>query len=869
MLGIFTKFFNFKYKNKVKKLYKCLDEINSYESRVSNFTDKELKQQTQILKDKIATEIHVSQATLCLAFAVVREATKRTLNIRHFDVQILGGVSLYNGCVAEMATGEGKTLAATTATYLRALEGKGVHIVTVNDYLAERDANDMKPIFEFLGLSVGCITAEKDDKERKRAYMCDITYATNNELGFDYLRDNTKFSQEDKVQRELHAACIDEADSILIDEARTPLVLSGSVDENLDLWNIIDSLISQLDSCLFSKDEKMSSVALTEEGVLHLEKKLQHLSILPTKANLYDPEHSHLVYQINQSLRAHTLFQKDVDYIVRDNKVLCLNKNTGRISEGKRYASGLHQALEAKEKVKILPENEELASITFQNYFRLYNHISGMTGTAATEAEEFKTVYKLDVITIPTNKPLKRIDHSDSIYATEQAKYKAVCALIKERYEIGQPMLIGTEDIQQSELLSKILQKEKIKHNVLNAKNHAMEAKIIAQAGCFKSVTISTNMAGRGTDIKLGGNVNEEIRQFVSHNSDIDEEKLKLKIQEIEAHHKYQKEKVQQAGGLLVIGTVRHESRRIDNQLRGRSGRQGDVGQSKFFLSLDDKLIRIFASEKSINFLKKQLSKEADQVIDHNMASYAIKTAQKRMENQHYEMRQHLLKFDDVINKQRTIIYEQRNKIMENNVLAIDTLAGIVQDALFGLLSTKITSTFLSEEDKNIAQITLETICGIKDSDALLKGCQNAKDIAEKAANKVCEIHKTREELYDAATLKAMVTYLRLSTLDNVWKEHLANLSVVKEAIQNRAYAQKDPLSEYKAEAFESFTKMIDKFNILFIQKLSFLEKMTQAQDTKQKEEQLTNNSTRRNQKCHCNSGKKYKHCHGKDILTA
>lgn len=830
----------------MRSFREALEHINALEESLIRLKDDELREKTALFKEKIQNGCSLEDV-LNEAFAVVREASRRVLGIRHFDVQILGGLVLYHGGIAEMATGEGKTLAVTTAAYLRSLKGLGMHIVTVNDYLARRDADWMGGVFNYLGTSVGCIVSDTEDSERSKAYNCDITYATNNELGFDYLRDNTKYSLEAKVQRRLYAACVDEVDSILIDEARTPLVLSGPADGKVHLWRPIDQIIKSLSDKEYILDEKLSTVALSEDGVIKVEKSLERANLL--KSELYDPENAELVYQVNQSLRANTLFKKDVDYIVREGKILCINKNTGRVSEGRRYAGGLHQAIEAKEKVQIQRETEEIASITFQNYFRMYESLSGMTGTAMTEAEEFKKIYGLEVFNIPSHKPVCRKDFDDEIYATVQDKHDAICKLVQQRYEAGQPVLLGTGDIEQSELLSSMLTKLSIPHCVLNAKNHQAEAFIIAQAGCFKRVTISTNMAGRGTDIMLGGNPKMLLQSYLSTNSNISSDEITAMEAQIKNECQLDREKVIEAGGLFVLGALRHESRRIDNQLKGRSGRQGDVGCSKFFVSLEDPLIKLFASEEKVAFLKKHLGIGDGKSAQHPLINMVISTAQKRIENQYYEARQHLLKFDEVIGEQRAIIYKQRDEILAE--VSKETKASLLQLAqeILQPLSERI---FSDETDDKEKVKLVKKICFLTNQDC--PDVTSSKHLLEDALKNVEQKYSSKEEEYGIEVMHQAVKYIKVVSLDQAWREHLHELAIIKEAIQNRAYAQKDPLNEYKAEAFASFEQMLSNFTRLFIQRACRVEISTQSNELR---------AVRRNQSCPCGSGKKYKHCHG------
>jgi preprotein translocase subunit SecA len=859
MLGVLKKLFGSSQDKKLRKFEKVIALINSLESDMIALSDEQLRNKTQEFKNLLQNNKSTLDDILPAAFATVREASKRVLGMRHFDVQLLGGLVLYHGGIAEMATGEGKTLVVTTVAYLRSLESAGMHVVTVNDYLAQRDSAWMGEIFKFLNVSVGCIISAMNDYQRNLAYKCDITYATNNELGFDYLRDNTKYDLKEKVQRKLHAACIDEVDSILIDEARTPLILSGPAKENLETWNIINKIVCALSKEHYLVDEKVGTASLSEEGALKAENLLKAQNLIDQDSDLYDMANANFVYQINQVLRAHLLFSKDVDYIVKDSLVLCINRNTGRISEGRRYGAGLHQAIEAKENVPIKEENEEIASITFQNYFRMYKNLSGMTGTATTEAEELKKTYNLTVYSIPTNKPLRRIDKDDVICATVDAKHQMICNLVKERYSVGQPVLLGTGDIQQSEILSNLLKAAHIPHSVLNAKNHMQEAFIVAQAGCFKSVTIATNMAGRGTDIMLGGNAKMMFETYKTHNPALTEQEKQKTYEMLQKKCATEKKQVIDAGGLLVIGALRNESRRIDNQLRGRSGRQGDPGVSQFFLSLDDSLIKLFASEKNISFLKRHLNPEEGGTINHPLANMAIATAQKRVENQYYEARQHLLKFDNVINEQRTLVYQQRDSFLEADDTSIkSTFLAMLED---------VASSFLQNDDTSDS--TQEDIYA-----TLFKKCKTTFDLdlsppsssttLEESLSLICTKAKQeylkKEATHGAKAMAQVTRLIQVSTLDQVWRENTAELAVIKEAIQNRAYAQKDPLNEYKSEAFASFKIMLERFSALFVQRICAIEIENEETQLPTPESFL---KIRRNQGCPCGSGKKYKHCHG------
>jgi len=836
--SIITKIIGSKNDRELKRLEITLKEINALEPQMMALNDAELKAKTPYFMEKLKNGAELDDI-IAEAFAVAREVSKRTLEMRPFDVQVIGGLVLHEGKIAEMKTGEGKTLAATMPIYLNALTGKGVHLVTVNDYLAKRDADWMGPIYQFLGLSVGVIIHGMDDSERRRAYNADITYGTNNEFGFDYLRDNMKFDLEDYVQREFYYAIVDEVDSILVDEARTPLIISGPSEESTDKYYRINQIIPRLKiNQDYTVDEKTRTVVLTEEGVGHVENLLK-------VANLYEPKNIEILHHVNQALKAHTLFKRDVDYLVKDGQVIIVDEFTGRVMPGRRYSDGLHQALEAKEKVKIENENQTLASITFQNYFRMYKKLAGMTGTADTEAPEFKKIYNLDVAVVPTNMPMIREDCTDVIYKTEMEKINAVIAEIKELHKNKRPVLVGTISIEKSELLSKYLNRTGIKHHVLNAKNHEREAEIVAQAGQQGMVTISTNMAGRGTDIKLG-------------------------------------EMVAELGGLHILGTERHESRRIDNQLRGRSGRQGDMGSSRFYLSLEDDLLRIFGAER-ISSIMDRIGIEENQPIEHNLISRAIENAQKRVEGHNFEIRKHLIEYDDVMNRQRQVIYEQRKKVLKGEELESDIDDMIVEIA--GYMADEFV-----EEDGNPVDWNPKAM-----EDAIFK--QFSLKInpvgnewkPSKDDTKDQIITAARSLLADKETAfgKPMMDYLRkvimLQSIDTHWKDHLLAMDHLKEGIGLRGYGQKDPIREYQKEGYEMFMEMVQsikedtvsKLCMVHIQKEEEIEEirervphdyvLSRGEDIKtQATVKRGGEKVGRNDPCPCGSGKKYKKCCGK-----
>ncbi|MFV9846868.1 MAG: preprotein translocase subunit SecA, partial [Rickettsia aeschlimannii] len=811
MFSILKKLFGTANDRTVKKLFSEITKINSLEPAIQKLSDEGVKNKTVEFKEKLKNGATLDDIVY-EAFAVVREAARRVCGMRHFDVQLIGGLILHRGMITEMRTGEGKTLVATLPAYLNALTGKGVHVVTVNDYLASRDSASMGKIYNFLGLSVGCIVGGMPDEVKRAAYNADITHVTNNELGFDYLRDNMKYSLQERVLRPFNFAIIDEVDSILIDEARTPLVISGPVNDNSELYGKIDKIVRLLNASDFEKDEKLKTINLTETGITHIESLLSKENIIKPDTGLYDFENLNLVHYVNQALRAHNMFTVNVDYLVREGKVMIIDEFTGRVMEGRRYSEGLHQALEAKENVKIQNENQTLASITFQNYFRNYPKLSGMTGTAMTEAPELKDIYNLDVVAVPTHNKVTRLDLDDEIYGSKKEKYDAILKLIKDCYDRGQPILVGTISIEKSEELSSVLNKEKIPHKVLNAKFHEQEAFIIAQAGRFKAVTIATNMAGRGTDIMLGGNPEMLIEQLDK------EHNYEAKIAEIKAQIAEEKKQVIEAGGLFVIGTERHESRRIDNQLRGRSGRQGDPGKTKFFLSLDDDLMRIFASDR-ISGVLRTLGLKDGEAIHHPMISRSLEKAQQKVEGHNYEMRKNLLRFDDVMNDQRKIIYEQRTEIIKSKD-SYGFLNSTTEE-----LAKKIVLTFMPvgsyREDWDIENLSVELhrVFSIKfDHNVVSKNDVTEEEITKTVIQMAHGIYKSKEEAYSSELMHNAVKYILLTTLDQVWKDHLYSLDHLRQGISLRAYAQKDPLSEYKREAFNLFEQMLNNLKELFIQ---------------------------------------------------
>jgi len=891
----------------LKGLRRTVAAINALEPELEALDDAALAQRTVWFRERLDNGEKVDDL-LVEAFATVREAAKRTLGQRHFDVQLVGGIVLHRGMIAEMKTGEGKTLVATLPVYLNALSGEGVHVVTVNDYLAQRDAEWMGQIYRMLGLEVGCIVHGLNEAQRQAAYSADVTYGTNNELGFDYLRDNMKFRLEDMVQRPFHYAIVDEVDSILVDEARTPLIISGPAEDSSELYVAINKLLPRLEAEDYEKDEKARSATFTESGMERMEVLLGEAGLL-TEGTLYDVHNISLVHHANQALRAHVLFERDRDYIVKDGRVIIIDEFTGRMMEGRRYSEGLHQALEAKEGVHVQQENQTLASITFQNYFRLYPKLAGMTGTAMTEAGEFSEIYNLEVVDIPTNVPCIREDHDDEVYRTAAEKDEAVVQLIDERRATGQPCLVGTVSIEKSEHLAALLKKRKIPHQVLNARYHEQEAKIITQAGVSGTVTIATNMAGRGTDIQLGGNVEMRIKQEVN---DPDDESAKERIR---AEVATDREKVLVAGGLFIVGTERHESRRIDNQLRGRSGRQGDPGESRFFLSLEDDLMRIFGSER-IDGILQRLGLEDGEAIVHSWVNKALEKAQQKVEARNFEIRKNLLKFDDVMNDQRKVIYEQRRDMMDAENVA-DEVAQMRREVVSDLVERHLPPNAYAEQ-WNATGLHAD----------ILRIFNLDLPIPDWAAEEGIADAEIRDRLIDAADRKAAekaATYgtdiwrmveksLLLQVLDQVWKEHLLTLDHLRQGIGLRAYAQRDPLNEYKREAFNLFEGMLDHLRERVSMMLARVElqmapeeeallgerqapvghetrrdpafadagpatgygdgddgetlaaplRSRQAAEDFDPADPATWGKVPRNAPCPCGSGKKYKHCHGK-----
>ncbi|RZO38859.1 MAG: preprotein translocase subunit SecA [Rhodospirillaceae bacterium] len=829
--SIAQRFFGSANDREVKRLQGIVAQINALEPDVEKLSDDQLRARTDEFREKYKDGADLDDL-LPEAFATVREAAKRTLGQRHYDVQMLGGMVLHQGKISEMRTGEGKTLVATLPVYLNAITGKGVHVVTVNDYLASRDAEWMGEVYEFLGLTVGCITHGLEDQERQAAYACDVTYGTNNEFGFDYLRDNMKFRIEEMVQREFHFAIVDEVDNIFIDEARTPLIISGPAEDAAELYAAIDKVIPKLSSDDYEKDEKQRTVVLTETGTENVEQILGEMNMLNGET-LYDITNVSLVHHVQQALRAHTLFQRDTDYIVKDDAIVIIDEFTGRMMEGRRFSEGLHQALEAKEGVTVQNENQTLASITFQNYFRLYPKLAGMTGTAMTEAGEFAEIYGLEVVDIPTNVSQVRIDEDDEVYRTADEKYNAILEEIRTCQEKKQPILVGTVSIEKSELLSEILKKNKIDHHVLNARFHEQEAFIIAQAGQPGAVTIATNMAGRGTDIQLGGNVEKQVEQQIAALPEGQREKKRADLTaKIEAEIAEAKRTVLDAGGLYVIGTERHEARRIDNQLRGRSGRQGDPGRSKFYLSLEDDLMRIFGSERIDTMLRK-LGLEEGEAIIHPWINKALEKAQKKVEERNYEIRKNLLKYDDVMNDQRKVIYEQRKELMVTEDVSetvVEMREQVIEDAVARCIPEKAyaeqwNTEALREEALRLLGLDLpidewaaeEGIADEEIADRLRK--QSASKMAAKTAN------------YGAELMRLAEKSLLLQLLDQTWKEHLLALDHLRQGIGLRAYGQKDPLNEYKREAFDMFEGMLDNLRETVTSVMCHLELSVDAEE--------------------------------------
>ena len=852
----------------IKKFQPLVEQINSLEPEIEALDRDGIVAVSNALQERAKSGEDLD-ALLPEAFALVREAAKRTLGQRHFDVQLMGGITLHQGRIAEMRTGEGKTLVATLAAYLNALSGKGVHVVTVNDYLASRDSRWMGEIYTYLGLTVGCIVSQMSDEDRKAAYQCDITYGTNNEYGFDYLRDNLKFALAEMVQRGHHFAIVDEVDSILIDEARTPLIISGPSETSIELYQQVNELISDFKTDDYESDEKARSATLTETGVEHAETLLMQAGLMQS-GTLYDSANVNLLHHISQALRAHKMFTKDKHYMVKNDELLIIDEFTGRAMQGRRFSDGLHQALEAKEKLPIKPENQTLASVTYQNYFRLYDKLSGMTGTALTEAGEFSEIYALDVVSIPTNKPVLRKDDDDAIYRTGRERDTAIIELIRECREKGQPILVGTVSIEKSEALSEALKSEKIPHNVLNARFHQEEAKIIADAGILGAVTIATNMAGRGTDIQLGGNLEMKLRENDIAPDSKAAEKIAAEIEE-------GKQKALAAGGLFVLGTERHESRRIDNQLRGRTGRQGDPGSSKFFLSLEDDLMRIFGSEKLDGMLQK-LGLEEGESIAHNWINKAVEKAQSKVESHNFEIRKQLLKYDDVMNDQRQVVFSQRKDIMQTENVH-DTILGMREETIDWIVSESIPAgSFPDMWDADLLTSLSMSHLGIEvpGADWVTEDGVTDGEITDRLRS-ACDRHMaSKATIFGPDAMRNIEKSVILQILDQQWKEHLLSLDHLRQGINLRAYAQKDPLNEYKREAFQMFEGMLDKMrqtvtmalahvNLRPQQNAGSTDEAPAKKDAKQAsgETQVKSDKVPRNAPCPCGSGKKFKHCHG------
>lgn len=866
----------------IKRLMKSVQQINALEPQYQQLTDEQLRGKTELFKQRYAQGETLNQL-LVEAFATVREASRRTLGLRHYDVQLIGGMVLHEGNIAEMLTGEGKTLVGTLPTYLNALSGKGVHIVTVNDYLAKRDAAWMKPIYDFLGMTVGINIPGLTHQQKQEAYRADITYGTNNEYGFDYLRDNMAFALQDKVQRELNFAIVDEVDSILIDEARTPLIISGQADDSSELYIKINKIIPALTKQEkedgpgdYTLDEKNRQAYLTEEGHQHVETLLAKAGILEPGSSLYDAANITLMHYLSACLRAHTLYQRDVDYIVKDDEVIIVDEHTGRLMQGRRWSDGLHQAVEAKEGANIQTENQTLASITFQNFFRLYDKLAGMTGTADTEAYEFHQIYGLEVVVIPPNRQVKRLDCADKVYMSATKKFEAVVEEIKERNAKQQPLLVGTTSIEVSEFLSKLLAKEKIPHNVLNAKQHEREAHIIAQAGRPGAVTIATNMAGRGTDIVLGGNLEEELAAL--------QEATPQQIEQCKKDWQERNQIVIAAGGLHVLGTERHESRRIDNQLRGRSGRQGDPGSSRFYLSLEDNLLRIFASER-LAALMGRLGVDDSEAMESGMLSRVIENAQRKVEGHNFDIRKQLLEFDDVANDQRKVIYAQRNELLAQAEVS-DTMQAIKNDVIDMVISEHVPlESFHEQWDIPGLEQKLKNDFGIHvalkawvDSDDQITD----KQIHERVQTAADQHYQMKASSIQSEIFRQVEKSILLSTLDSHWKDHLAAMDHLRQGIHLRGYAQKNPKQEYKREAFVLFSNMLDSLRYATFSAICLVQ-IQQEQDAQVLEDQRRGQGmnmwqtaaseviaydqveqrTGRNQPCPCGSGKKYKHCHG------
>ena len=880
MFKVLTKVFGSRNERILKGMYPVVDKINALESRTRAFSDGDLTAKTTEFKDRVSQGESLDHL-LPEAFAVAREVSDRVLGLRPFDVQLIGGMILHDGMISEMKTGEGKTLMATLPIYLNALSGKGAHVVTVNDYLASRDAEWMGRLYNFLGLSTGVIVHGLDNDERRRAYAADVTYGTNNEFGFDYLRNNMAFSRDELAQRELNFAIVDEVDSILIDEARTPLIISGPSEQADDLYQKVDTIIKQLNTDDFEKDEKDKAVSYTEKGMEHVETLLREAGLMPD-GNLYDPENVNQLHAATQCLRANTLFTREVDYIVRNDEVTIIDEFTGRMMPGRRYSDGQHQALEAKENVTVQPENQTLASVTFQNYFRMYNKLAGMTGTADTEAEEFQKIYNLEVVIVPTNQPMIRDDKTDMIYRDQADKDGAILEDIVSTHQTGQPILVGTTSIEKSEHISALLKKQNVPHEVLNAKHHEREAEIVSQAGRKGVVTIATNMAGRGTDIMLGGNPDMLIAQVPATLSD---NERKIKAQEIRDGFKVEHEEVVKAGGLHIIGTERHESRRIDNQLRGRSGRQGDPGSTRFYLSLEDDLMRIFGGEKMQAMLTR-MGFEQGEAIEHPWVSKAIENSQKKVEGRNFDIRKQLLEYDDVMNQQRDVIYSQRHEL-----LTADDVCDVIEDMRRDFISTLVDRHMAAQSyadnwdlqglhDELLEQLTLDVpVQSWVDTDEVA----DANSMANCIYTALVAMMQEKEALTGAEDMRQFEKFLVLHMLDQHWKDHLLAMDHLRQSVGLRGYAQQEPLQEYKRESFEMFAAMLGRIRLetmLALHHVQVEQPVTVEEprhttpmrfshgDEVEEETPQTYRRTQpkvgRNDPCPCGSGRKYKQCHGK-----
>ena len=897
MKKLFKKIFGSRNDRLLSDYSKIVEEINLYEDQLSNLSDTQILDKTADLKSQYAQHKDIERI-LPEAFAIVRESSIRTLGLRHYDAQMIGGITLHQGKIAEMKTGEGKTLVSTLPAYLNAISGESVHIVTVNEYLAGRDAEWMRPIYEFLGLTVGCIKSEQNPRERKESYDCDIVYGTNNEFGFDYLRDNLAFEKENQSQGSLGFAIVDEVDSILIDEARTPLIISGRAEDSTELYQSINKIVPRLSAAVdeedtkdFTVDEKTKQIYLTELGHSNVEKILNEMGLLELGESLYDPQNIRLMHHINAAIRAHKLFQKDVDYIVKDGDVVIVDEFTGRTMAGRRWSDGLHQAVEAKESLRIKEENQTIASITFQNYFRLYNKLSGMTGTADTEAFEFQQIYGLEVVVIPTHEPMIRKDMPDLVYLNQDGKFMNIIKDIKEKQKIGQPVLLGTASIENSEYISKLLQKENINHQVLNAKQHKKESKIITQAGIPGAVTIATNMAGRGTDIVLGGSLEAEIKSLGDGVTDD-------RVDQIKKEWSQRHQEVIDAGGLHIIGTERHESRRIDNQLRGRSGRQGDPGSSRFYLSLDDDLLRIFGDPQKTKAMLSRVGMEQEEAIESNLLTKQIERAQRKVESHNFDIRKNLLEYDDVANDQRSVIYQLRSDILDAESIG-EMIDGISQEVIQELVAQYIEPESMEETwDLNGLQqalindymIDIDLVGLIERDDAI-----NAGNIWNVIHQEFQKNYSIKENSIGQRPMREIEKAIMIQQLDMQWREHLASMDHLRQGIHLRGYAQKNPKQEYKRESFEMFSFMMDQLKINAIgilakarfkgeedaesvsQQTPNIDKVKLSHNDRsafqpsKSAQKKSDNKTfvrdqdkiGRNEPCPCGSGKKYKKCHG------